>query len=222
MTTVSPLPFAAPSTPASPRPASPPIPSTAPRRFRLRARHVVLTLAGMFALLVVALVLSFRLGSETRTLRQVALASVPGTWDRQFELGVGRLPVLIAKAGLGFVPLEPEARAALAAFESADVSIYQRRHGTPTSDLSTSSPDVLAAVSQAMANHGWEPLVRVRDGHDTVGIFVPVDTGRATSLRACILVLDGDDLVMVSARANPGPLVELALRRAQGLPFAAR
>lgn len=217
MTTAPSLPFPAPASAAAPT-----LSTTAPRRFRFRARHVVLGLAGVFLVLVLAFVLSFRIGGETRALRQAALSAAPGRWDRQFEIGIGRLPVLLAKAGLGFLPLEPEVRAALASFESADVSIYERHsEAAAVAPGDGPAPDLLASVSAAMARQGWEPVVRVRDGQDTIGVFVPTDAGRSTRLRACVLVLDRNDLVIVSARANPEPLIQLALQRAHGFRIAA-
>lgn len=181
-------------------------PPVHPRRFR--ARHLVVALLAVFGVFVLALVLSFRVGAEIRTLRRATLAAAPELWERKFELGVGRLPVWLAQGGLSFVPLEPEARAAISALRSADVAIYRKRPGSPDPDRTT----LMANVQTAMEKDGWEPVVLVRDGRETVAIFVPTRPASADSaVRATLLVLDGSELVMASVRADLAPVIEAVL-----------
>jgi hypothetical protein len=217
----------------NPPPPLPPVanPAPIPVRRRFRWRYLFLGAAGLVVtlgvVLVATIVLSFRADADTRVLRRTALQSAPGTWERQFEFGIGRLPVLLAKAGLSFVELEPEARAALGAFQSADVGIYRRTSAgssgsDPDSGPAGSTAGLLANVGRAMDERGWDPVVQVRDGRDTVAVFVARDGGSSRSLRTCVLVLDGDDLVIVSARANPEPLIQLALQHGANCQFAAR
>jgi hypothetical protein len=186
-----------------PAPAPPPV---RPRRFR--ARHALLALLAVFTVFVLALVLSFRVGSEIRTLRHATLTATPDTWERKFEFGIGRLPVWLAQAGLSFVPLEPEARAAVDALRSADVALYQKRPGSPDPDPNT----LLTNVQTAMEKDGWEPVVIVHDGRETVAIFIPTRPAPVDSaVRATLLVLDGSDLVMASVRADLAPILDAVL-----------
>ena len=189
-----------------------------PPRRRSWWRIVLLGATGLVLALGLAIVLSFRLDAETRVLRRAALEAAPGEWEPRIEFGIGRLPVLLVKAGLSFVDLEPEARAAIRAFQCADVGIYQRTAAAGVGAASDGNATVLARASQAMETRGWEPLVRVRDGGDTVAVFVPRDGDGGRRLRVCVLVIDRDHLILVSAGANPEPLIELALQHAGDLP----
>lgn len=199
-----PFPIVAPDT--APAPSR----SEAAGRRGFRWRHLLLALAGLGAAAVVILVLSFLPGREVRALRQAALDASPDTWERQVEFGIGRLPVWFAKAGLAFVPLEPEVRAGMEAFQCADVAVYQHRAGAPEVDRDA----VFAKVRAAMERQGWEPLALVRDGQDVVGIFTPASVSSTSDrLRASVFVMDGRDLVVVSAEARLQPLLELAWSR---------
>lgn len=193
---------------SSPAPVIPfPAPSVPPRA-RSRGRYLwiaalvlLVTLLGGAAVLA----LSFLPGHGVRTLRRAALRAEPATWDRQIEFGVGRIPTWIARTALRPVDLPPEARAALEALRSADVGIYHRR-----SDAPSSRPDeTLAQVRDAMENDGWQPAVLVRDGTDTVAVFVPNRPNASdTTLSAAVFVMNRDDLVVVSARADLMPLID--------------
>ncbi|MFO1513363.1 MAG: hypothetical protein U1F83_10695, partial [Verrucomicrobiota bacterium] len=55
---------------------------------------------------------------------------------------------------------------------------------------------------------GWERVVGVLDGEDLVGVYVPGKAISAEQLRCCIVVFDGRQMVLVSARANVEPLLE--------------
>lgn len=191
----------------SPSPSGPAHPAPCRRR-RFRWGYALATLAGLFLLLVLALALSLLPGGETRAIRQAVLSATPGEWDRQFELGIGRFPVLLAKAALAFAPLEPEVRAGIRSFKGADVAVFHRRSDSRgTSDAGQA--DLLTQVDTLMIDRGWERVVGVRDGTDTVGIFLPRDLGSLRRTRVCLFVLDGSDLVIVSARLNLEPLVGL-------------
>lgn len=205
------------STPTPPTPPTPPAPyphaqhdpARARSRFRFRWRYLFLACFAALVLFVGALVLSFRTGSELRTLRRAAVEASPGTWHRQFEFGVGRLPVWLAQAGLSWFPMEPEAHAALRCLESADVGVYRHRSGAGTAERDR----IFADLRTAMEQEGWEPMVLVRDGRDRVGLFVPA--GHSTtdeSLRVAVFVLDGSDLVLASVRADLAPLATALLR----------
>lgn len=153
-----------------------------------------------------ALILSFLPGREIRVLNRAVMAAAPGDWDRQWIVGVGRLPSGLAKAALAWVEMPPEARAAVQAFESADVAIY-RRQG---SSKGMASAEPLTAAAIQLARQGWEPLVRVQDGGQQVLFFTRPPGFHETRLRVCGLVIDDDQLVLVSATADLEPLMDLA------------
>ncbi len=194
--------------------------STARRGFRWR--WLVLTIGGLTTLAAVffiTLLLSFRMGGEARAVRHAVFAAAPGEWSPKIELGVGRLPAWIARTGFHLfesrLNLPPEARFGVDAFRSADVGVYQRRR----SAASSSPGAMFADVDQAMDERDWEPVVAVQEGHQSVRVFVPKNVSNIRDAQACVFVLERDELVIVSARLNLEPLLELASSKLHHLPF---
>lgn len=159
--------------------------------------------------LVLALVLSLRMGGEARTLRRAVFAATPDAWEPQLEIGVGRLPAWIARTGVKLadphLDLPTEALAGIASFRSADVGIYHRNASAPTA----SKTETLAHVDAAMTARDWEPVVSVHDGQETVLVFLPKDLHSLRDARACVFVMQKDQLVIVSARLDLDPLIGL-------------
>lgn len=220
--TASPQQHAPPAHPAAfntlPHPATSPRATTThpgrPRRSPWPAIFITLgAIAAIIVTLIATLILSFLPGRDTRTLRHAVLAAEPDQWQTTVELGVGRLPSWIARTGLRLaaepLDLPPEALAAITAFRSADVGVYRRTTPLPDSQqprLATA----LADLDTVMARRGWEPTVSVQDKDQCVRIFTPRNLHNPHDLRACVLVLDREQLVVVSARVDPEPLIELA------------
>jgi len=196
-------------------PSLPHFAASAPARRRrpFRWGWLVATLAVLASLPVIfaaCLILSFRMGGEARALRQAVVASDPDHWRTEFELGVGRLPAWVARNGLraaaGHLELPPEALAGIASFRAADVGVYRRTSGTGLSLATPPAKDIDAV----MARRGWEPVVTVHERDQYVRVFVPEKLDATRELRACVLVLQEDQMVLVSALLDPEPLVGLA------------
>lgn len=181
-------------------------PLSRPRR-RFRWRYLFLAVAVLGLTFIVTLILSFRMGGEARVVRRAVFAAAPGEWDRRIEMGVGRLPVFLAKTALGYVELDPVVRAGIESFRWADVGVYKRRSGAGQADEGI----LLARVQQAMHGRGWTPFVTVRQRDEAVAIFLPEKPGDPDRLGVCVLVLGEDDMVLVSGQANLEPLIQLAL-----------
>src|SRR5688572_15514058 len=77
---------------------------------------ILVGLAGLMVGLTAYGVTSFfRMSRPTSALRD-SLVNVAGNqWDRKFQFNVGSWTLGLARAGLGFVQLDPEARAAVGA-----------------------------------------------------------------------------------------------------------
>jgi hypothetical protein len=189
-----------------------------PARRRFHWGYLLLALLAVFALVmatgVLAVVLSFRMSDDSRALRQTVFAAAPGQWDRQFELGVGRIPVALARAGaLRFIPdLDPIARAGIRSLERGDVGVYRRVTGPSSMGLSDGT---LGKARETMARRGWEPLVMVQDGDQSVAVFLPSGTSHADRLDVCVLVVDHEQLVLVSGSIQTAPLFEVLLPKIQ-------
>jgi hypothetical protein len=122
-------------------------------------------------------------------------------------MGLARAVVAVAD-----VELEPEAQAALRAIRAAGVSIYQLERAAKAGYQANLLPD----LDQTMNQRGFDRVVTVLDRHETVALYVSRPGRSSTDLGVCVLVLDGRELVVISGRADPQPLIELAL--ASGAP----
>lgn len=183
------------------------------RRRVFRWRYLLIGLPVMLAGLILVLVLSFRMGGEARVMKEVVMEALPNEWERQVEIGVGEIPSFLVRTGLRWVDLDPVARAGLQAFRSADVGVYRRVASADA--VAERTADLLGKLLERMGRRGWEPVVTVREGRELVAVLVPVGLDSARRLKVCVLVLDGDDLVVVSARGNLEPLIEMGLATAE-------
>jgi len=167
--------------------------------------------AAVFAVLtaVVGVWSMLHASGEVAAMRDSFLESTAVDSETEIELSVGPMIFGMLRAGLNFVELEPEVRSALGAVRGTSVGVYR---------LDCSGWDrsaMLAEVDAAMARRGWERLVAVLENQQCVLAYVPARIPSPRDLRLSVLVLDGDQLVVTSARVNPEPVVELALREAR-------
>src|SRR5262245_53176923 len=103
----------------------------------------------VFVMGVVGVVSYFRLSSETSALRDALLSSTTDTWHTKIALNIGAITTGLARTGLRFVNLPPEARAAASAVRGVEVGVYEleddQRHDNPGM--------VVARADKAMAAH---------------------------------------------------------------------
>jgi hypothetical protein len=85
--------------------------------------------------------------------------------------------------------------------------VYQLPSGAQPPDRAT----LLAAAAAAMTARGWNRLVGVMDGQDLVAVYLPDEIASARRMKCCVMVFDGQEMVVVSARANLEPLLKYAL-----------
>jgi hypothetical protein len=151
---------------------------------------------------------------DTRALRQTVLRASGVEWTPNIELGVGGGLLGLARVGLSFADLPSEARAVLSSVRSADVGIYHLRERCP--DRSA----LLAATDRGMAEKGWERVVGVISGRELVATYLPRELRSSRDVRLCVMVLEGEQLVIVSARGNLEPLFELVRSHADWTALA--
>jgi hypothetical protein len=166
------------------------------------------------ALIVYSVASFFWLGRDARALRNVLLQETPAspdTWKKTVEFNIGQMSCFAVRTGLSFLPLDRRAAAALGALESAEAGVYRIKHG----GLDGGSANFLSRADTAMAKRGWEPLVKVANREESVMVYVPQGAKGSSSVRVCLAVLQRNQLVIVSARANPQPLLELAMGASQ-------
>jgi hypothetical protein len=160
----------------------------------------------MVGLLVTVLgVLSyFHLSSDTRAVRREITRASGVEWRQQIGLNIGSLTMSAARAGLAFVPLEPEARAALRSVRGVEVGVYEQAAGLEQADREA----MLAVADRVLNARGWERVVGVLEGKSMVGVYLPAKVTPASRMKACVVVQEGRQMVVVSAQANLEPLLE--------------
>ena len=147
----------------------------------------------------------FHLSSDTRALRNELTRASGTEWRKQIGLNIGDTTLGLARGALLFVKADRDAQTALRAVRGVEVSIYEL-------DSKSKAPDcaaMLNAADKAMSNHGWERVVGVIDGDQMVGVFLPAKITSANRMKCCVAVLDDRKLIVVSAKADLQPLVEL-------------
>jgi len=170
-----------------------------------------LGIAFVLALLSVGLTGCFKVSSDVGALRDSVMKSAAAQWDEKIEIGVGPITLYLARAGLAFVDLDPEARTALHAVRGAEVGVYKMREGHEQLKRAV----ILSAADKAMARRGWDRIVGVMNQGEFVAIYVRHDVRSTRNVRVCLLTLSGEGMVVASARSNLEPLMEMAFKRAE-------
>jgi hypothetical protein len=183
-----------------------------------RWRWVVLVFLALMMVGAWTVYQSFRSGGETRLVRQTILEEDPGGWSRQVEFGIGRLPVAAIQMVLGFVPMDPAARTAVASLRRADVAVYERLPGAKKGDNAA----MVWRAREALSRRGWEPVVAVGEAHESVLVLMPAREATLRRFQVCVMVLDDERLVIASIGANLEPLMNQVdvgdlLRRSRAL-----
>ncbi len=151
----------------------------------------------------------FWLSSDTQALRRSVMNSVPGQWDTKIAVRIGWLTTFAVRSCSKVIPLPPEPRAAMDAIRGVEVGVYELANRPGPADYSA----VLVAADKTMALRGWDRIVGVLEGEQCVAVYVPRKSFSLERTTCCVVVLSERDLVLVSARGNLKPLLDLASTR---------
>ena len=190
---------------------NPPVTTTA-SRLPAKRRWPWLLVAALWLLFVVAalgVTSYFRFGSDTKALRDGVIKSSGVDWRQRIGIHVGGFTLCAVRAGLSFVHLDAEARAALRSVNGVQIGVYQLPPGVKSPERVT----MLAAADHAVANHGWNRVVCVLNGQKLVTVYVQDKTTWLGRIKCLVMVFDGHQMVMVAAQGNPEPLVRCLLNR---------
>lgn len=72
---------------------------------------------------------------------------------------------------------------------------------------------MLAAAGSAMIARGWQRVAGVLDRRNLVAIYLPTKNISVHRVKCCVMVFDGKEMVLVSARGNPDPILTYALNQ---------
>jgi hypothetical protein len=163
----------------------------------------VITTAGLCALGLAGYV---RPGAEVGCLRDSIQAALPHLENR-ICVNIGGFTFGAVRAATSLfddIPAEP--RAAIRAVRGVNVAVYGP--GDTLSDASIG--EIVRRADVAMKKKHWERAVLVREKAQTVAVYVPANLRSTSNLRACVMVLEQQQIVLVSAKANLDPLLALA------------
>ena len=178
-----------------------------PSAKRLWLRCILAVLLVLPIVIAVEVVSWFHLSSDTSALRNSLIKSSGVEWRQQIALNAGGFTLSAVRAGLSFVNLDAGTRAALQSVRGAEVGVYQLPSGAKPPDRAA----MLAAADAIMTARGWDRVVGVMDGQDLVTVYLPGKTVSAHRMKCCLMVFDGREMVVVSARANLEPLLKYVL-----------
>lgn len=168
---------------------------------------IILGIALVFLTLPVIAVSNYlRMGDDAEALCSSLRTASGADWDTTLQIKVGSLTVGLVKLGLSFVDLPPEARPMIEAVHAVEVGVYKRK----AKSNSQNHAAMLSAADIAMTERGWERLVGVVERHATVAVYLPAGTLSERDTKVWVLVMEKNQMVVVSARADLEPLMALA------------
>lgn len=181
----------------------------APRRRRLWP-WILAILISPVLLLAVAAISYLTLNRDAAVLRREVMAATDATWNTTIQLSAGRITFWVVRSCLAFVPDGKigEARAALDAIRSVSVGVYK----PAATNLAWSREKLFNETDRTMHARGWTRMVGVADRRDHVLIYVPA--GSDAVRRICLAVVNGRELVIVSATVNPDAIADLVAHHA--------
>ncbi len=189
-----------------------PVPPSVPvaKSERRLARWIILGLVLLITPVVmvgVGVASLFRLNRDAAFLRREVMAATNAEWNTKVQVSAGWCTLTAARTIMGFVGHEhqEEARLALSAVRRASVGVYERVGRTGE----LSAEHVIAGVDRKMKDRGWSRMVGVFDYDETVLVYASDDLDSGDHMELCVAVVDGDDLVVVSAKVEASKLVEL-------------
>jgi len=160
----------------------------------------------------------FRLSSEAYALRESAMSSVSGTWNKKIALHAGVLTTSLLRVASRHLKLDADPRAALEAVHGVEVGIYKLQEEPEVVDGNA----FLARADKTMSARGWERVVGLSKDRELVAVYCPKRGLTAQNLKCCLAVFHGRDLVIASVKGNPQPLLEIARNHMEPLESVTR
>lgn len=171
----------------------------------LRLRLVALTGFCLIPSVLVLAVASFlTVSSTTAALRNSVLETNPG--QKRVAVSAGPVTCAVAKYGLGFLDLPPEARLGIASARGGEACVYQLDRAAGPAERGR----IIRRADIVMEKRGYSRVIGVVRQADLVAVYMPANQRSKSEIRACVLVLHERDLVVAAGRAKIEPILELA------------
>lgn len=168
-----------------------------------------------FLVLGLAVASYVTLDSDARTLRRHVMSATNADWNTKVQISVGAATLGTVRTGLLFADHAEiaDARLALGAVKHASVGVYELASGR---DGGWSSTQILTDTDRAMQKRGWTRLVGVAGKDETVMVYVDEDADEDGPIDLCVAVVNGRELVVVSATVDPDAISRLVERHVAG------
>jgi len=185
-----------------------------PRRHRIWP-YILAILVGICLLPVIIVASHLGLNRDASVLRDGMKLASGSEWSTRIQFSSGFLAIPTARVVLAFCDVDEEAKIALAALKSASVGVYELAgHAAKSADFGKT----LAALDTEMARKGWVRMVAVFEGKENVLVYTDDRDRNSDSIRVCVGVIDGENLVIASAVIRPDalmPIIEKHLPRGE-------
>lgn len=162
-----------------------------------------------FALVAFAIYRTVTVGTVLRSARNAVLRDAHLRFTHRIEATARPWLVNAARFGLGFAPLDPDARLAIQSIRGAEVGVYELTANPDESERR----NLFGQVDKRLEERGWTRTVAVYDRDEMVMVYTPQKEVSASKVEAFVFVLNDRQLVMVSGKGNLEPIVELVNRK---------
>jgi hypothetical protein len=154
-----------------------------------------------------AAVRSLKRASNPGSLHGELLACLDADSLSRVEIIIPGWAATIGRVGASLADVDPQVQAALQAIGGGQVGVYKLAERPPRHKVL----GMLNRADQELEPDGWTRMVTVLDHGEFVAIYGLDSSMRpGKAVKIFVLVMNQQELVMVSARAFPAPLLELA------------
>lgn len=148
----------------------------------------------------------FGLSRDASALKSSIVKTTAAPEHEDMEISVGGVATFLARSGLKFIDLDPHARAVIESVRSAEVGVYRLDFGR--GKLSRAA--IMEAADSVLLDRGWDRLVRVSQDGTLIAFYVSARPRSADAVNICGFVLNGRQLIVLSARSKLQPVLDLA------------
>lgn len=168
----------------------------------------LLLFACLLSLGIFLIIRSFSIHTDMKILRD-GITQLDGLRvERQLGVSLGPVALFLARTGLAFADLPREARLALSSARGVELGLYQVMQHPQHIDWGKITRETDARMKQ----RGWERFLAVSHDNECVLGYAPATTESSRNMRVCLAVLNDSELILLGARINAKPLVDLATR----------
>ena len=180
-----------------------------PKNRRIATTRLVLLILGvMLGLCALGIWRCFHTSTALSVLRKSIESSVEHTIHPRFSFNAGFLIFGLARTTCSFLSVPPEITVGLQTIRGVETSICQWDTMLKPRDY----VPVIEKVDKDMQRRGWERMVTVIEEGVLVLVFNTTKNQSPKDQQYCVVVSEGNTLILASVRGNWNPLMAYASR----------